>query len=70
MKGKVTSFKQTVFLSEHCVLSKLATSVQRPTIILTLAYCPVDTHCCKSGQKFAVQMCRVATVAMETTQPI
>jgi len=26
------------------------------------------THCSKSAQKFAVRMCQVATVVMETTQ--
>jgi len=25
-------------------------------------------HCLKSGQKFAVQVCQLATVVMETTQ--
>jgi len=50
MNRKVKSFKQKVFLSEQCAVSKVATSVRsavfrhwhRPTIILLLVYCPVD----------------------------
>jgi len=49
MNRKVKSFKQTMFLSEHCAVSKV-TSVQsavfqlwhRPTIVLPLVYCIVD----------------------------
>ena len=52
MNRKVKSFKQTLFLSEQCVVSKVITSIQsavfwpwhRPTIVsrLVLIYCPVD----------------------------
>jgi len=71
---KFKSFKQTVFLSEPCALSKVTTSVQsavfqprhRPTIILLLIYCSVDNMLFKISP--AVQVCQVATVVMETTQ--
>jgi len=50
MNKKVKSFKQTVFLSEHCAMSKVTTSVRRavfppwhkPTIVFQLVYCLVD----------------------------
>jgi len=50
MNRKVKPFKQTVFLSEQCAMSKVTTSVRstvfrsehRPTIVLLLVYCPVD----------------------------
>jgi len=50
MNRKVKPFKQTVFLSEHCAVSKVTTSVRsavyrpwhRPTIVLPLVHCPVD----------------------------
>jgi len=46
----VDAFKQTVFLSEQCAMSKVTTSVRRAvfrpwhrlTIVLQLVYCPVD----------------------------
>jgi len=49
MNRKVKSFKETVFLSEQCAMSKVTTSVQRavfqprhrPTIVFPLVYCPV-----------------------------
>jgi len=48
MNRKVKSFKQSVFLSEQCAVSKVATTVRstvfwpwhRPTIVLLLVYCP------------------------------
>jgi len=50
MNKKVKSFKETVFLSEQCAMSKVTTSVQRavfrprhrPTIVFPLVYCSVD----------------------------
>jgi len=51
-------------------MSKVTTNVRsavfwpwhRPTIVSPLVYCS------KSAHKFAVQVCQVATVVMETTQ--
>jgi len=78
MNRKVKFLKQTVFLSEQCAVSKVTTSVRnavfwpwhRPTIVLLLVYCPVDNslRCSKSAQKFALWMCQVATVVMETME--
>jgi len=50
MNRKVKPFKQTVFLSEQCAMSKVTTSVRRAvfrlwhmlTIVFPLVYCPVD----------------------------
>jgi len=49
MYRRVKSFKQTVFLSQHCVMSKVTSflsAIFRPwhrlTIVLPLVYCPVD----------------------------
>jgi len=48
-----------VFLSEHCAGSKVITSVQSavfqprhsPTIVLPLAYCPVDNTLFEASQE-------------------
>jgi len=50
MNRKVKSFKQTVFLSEQCAMSKVTTGVRRavfrprhrPTIVFLLVYCTID----------------------------
>jgi len=75
MNRKVKYFKQTVFLSEQCAMSKVTTSVGRAVFrpwyrplpsytFITLSI----THCSKSAQKFAVRVRQVTTVAMATTQ--
>jgi len=68
MNRKVKSFKQTVFLSEQCAVSKVA-SVRsavfhpwhRHTIVLLLVYCPVDNtlfevsseiHCSSASSRY------------------
>jgi len=50
MNRKVKSFKQTVFLSEHCAVSQDIASVRsavfqprhRPTIVVLVVYCAVE----------------------------
>jgi len=76
MNRNVKSFKQTVFLSEQCAVSKVTTSVRRavfqprrrPTIVLHSFIALSIIRCSKSAQKFALWMCQVATVVMEIAQ--
>jgi len=76
MNRKVKSFKQAVFLSEQCAVLNV-TSVRsavfrpwhRPTILFCYSFIALSiVRCSKSAQKFAVRVCQVATVVMETTQ--
>ena len=73
----VKSWKQAVFLSEQCTMSKVIVFQKCSFSVLTqahncLAACLLPsimtTRCSKSAQKFAVQVCHVATVVMATTQ--
>ena len=52
--SRVTSVGSAVLRPRH-----------RPTIVLPLVYCSVDT---KSAKKFSVRVCPITTVVMETTQ--
>ena len=69
MYRRVKSFKQTVFLSQHCVMSKVTSflsAIFRPwQSFCHLFIALLIIRCSKSAQKFTVQVCQVAA---ETTQ--
>ena len=54
----------SVFLSEHCVVSKVITSVQsvvfqprhRPTVVLLLVYCPVGNTLTQAHGRFTTRL--------------
>ena len=77
MNWKVKLFKQEVFLSEQCTVSK---NLQQVFEVQSFGLDTVPQSFCrsfialliirrsKSAQKFAVRVCRVTIVVMETTQ--
>jgi len=73
MKRKVKSFKQTVFLSEQCAVSKVMFEVQSFGLdtspqSFSYSFIALSIIRSKSAQKFAVRGCQATTVVMETTQ--
>ena len=77
MNWKVKLFKQEVFLSEQCTVSK---NLQQVFEVQSFGLDTVPQSFCrsfialliirrsKSAQKFAVRVCRITIVVMETTQ--
>jgi len=67
MNRKVKSFKQTV--SEYCAVSIVTTSLDTAPQSFCRSFTALSIiRRSKSTQKFAVQVCHIATVVMETTQ--
>jgi len=63
MNREIKYFKQTVFLSEHCAVSEVATSVRsavfrhRPTIALSVVYCFADNTLFEVSSEISLFWC-------------
>jgi len=68
MNRKVKSFKQTVFLSEQVFEVQSFVHDTGPQSFCYSFTALSITRCSNSAQKFAVRVCQVATVLMETMQ--